>query len=255
MAKFYNIEKNGDKTPMVETRFYNWLKSQSIDSATDFSAILNSYLDVIGFNPKYDKLSPKSVCFATTVFAYYCTINKIALDKRKTYYIVKNGDALNVSSFRFSDFGVEVDYSGALYNEWGDYNLDLGLFISLHNRKIRTNRVLHDGDSYFYGLIKPEIYFLSVCNQEQVSNAQLKQNRAQYLKPASAISIDHYHEMLDVLPPENWTHGSFEHFRMSEYQTGPITKQFAKLGDKCISKYIDVTDKATWITLDDFNAI
>lgn len=81
----------------------------------------------------------------------------------------------------------------------------------------------------------------------------LQKEREIYLTPATVISKADWYEMLECLPPENWTRtGGIEHFRMCEYTTGSITNQYANRDGKYIVKAIDVCDRSTWITLEDF---
>lgn len=71
-------------------------------------------------------------------------------------------------------------------------------------------------------------------------------------QPAKVITSERFFDMLEILPPCNWKRGSIESFYMSEFTTGTITQQFAKMGNVCISKYIDIRDKETFITANDF---
>ena len=79
-------------------------------------------------------------------------------------------------------------------------------------------------------------------------------------KPPVAISQEHYQEMLDVLPPNHFTNGSFT---MSEMTTGNITTMFAalstELGTHHICKNVRIEGgeitKDTRITLDDFEEV
>lgn len=66
-------------------------------------------------------------------------------------------------------------------------------------------------------------------------------------QPVSETTMEHYWEMLDVLPPENWKrfslHGKhFEFFQMSEWISGQITRYFVRHGDR----YYTFADTA-WI--------
>jgi len=82
-------------------------------------------------------------------------------------------------------------------------------------------------------------------------------------KSPVAISQEHYQEMLDVLPPNHFTNGSFT---MSEMTTGNITTMFAKmvpistdLGTHYICKNVRIEGgeitKDTRITIDDFEEV
>lgn len=53
-----------------------------------------------------------------------------------------------------------------------------------------------------------------------------------FVKPPVEISRERYNEMLDVLPPEDWSRGeSSESFKMCEYDAGPITAIYVKMED------------------------
>ena len=70
------------------------------------------------------------------------------------------------------------------------------------------------------------------------------------------ITRERYWDMLEVLPPQNWTRtATMEHFRMCEYNTGSLTEQFAQRGDVYINKEIDVDDQSTWIKASDFKGL
>lgn len=57
--------------------------------------------------------------------------------------------------------------------------------------------------------------------------------RARHCRGPEPISKEHYEEMLNVLPPENWTrNGDIECFRLSERLDGPIATFFVKVGNQ-----------------------
>ncbi|MCK5133533.1 MAG: DUF1419 domain-containing protein [Candidatus Sabulitectum sp.] len=77
--------------------------------------------------------------------------------------------------------------------------------------------------------------------------------RAHYLTGPHTTTKEQYQDMLECLPPFNWSRsGVIESFIMSEFTTGTITNQFAKMGGHCISQAIDYSDKSTWINEDSF---
>ena len=127
--------------------------------------------------------------------------------------------------------GTHVDYSGSLYNNGGE-NLTIKAYCKL--RGLESPQLISD-DSF--------ITMLNWLNAEQ------------YIRPAITIAEEDYWEALEVLPPENWCRGEFEHFRMCEYLTGSITAQYACKDDVYLTKNIDVFDRSTWITLEDFSCI
>lgn len=70
------------------------------------------------------------------------------------------------------------------------------------------------------------------------------------------IDAQKYEEMLSVLPPMNWKRDrGLETFLMSEFLTGSMTHMYARLGDRCFAKLVDVRDKKTWITGDEILAM
>lgn len=91
-----------------------------------------------------------------------------------------------------------------------------------------------------------------------VSDARMDELLDQYhaklvTDPAEITKAD-FCDALEVLPPVNWTNaGGFEHFRMSEHYTGPITTQYGRIGEKYLSKRIDVTRRETWLRPSDFD--
>jgi hypothetical protein len=57
-------------------------------------------------------------------------------------------------------------------------------------------------------------------------------SRARYCTGPKRISKEHYEEMLNVLPPENWTRGvGYSSFRLSERLSGSIASFFIRIGD------------------------
>ena len=124
-----------------------------------------------------------------------------------------------------------VDYSGSLYNE-GKENLTLNQY-----KKLDQNKGKH----------------LITVNEKQIRLMDDNYNKKEYTnKPAREVSEADYWEMLEILPPENFTNDAgFQHFRMMEYMTGSITAQYATNGEKYITKYINIADQSTWIKLSD----
>jgi len=59
-----------------------------------------------------------------------------------------------------------------------------------------------------------------------------------------------FSEMLDVLPPENWTRGAFlEFFTMSERMTGTLTSCYIRYGDDYYHGMVDLADRSTFPTI------
>jgi len=77
--------------------------------------------------------------------------------------------------------------------------------------------------------------------------------RDSLLKPATIITKSFWWESLEVLPPMNWkNNGVIETFMSSEYWTGSYTRQYGKMDENYITKMVDVSDKTTWIKIEDF---
>ena len=132
-------------------------------------------------------------------------------------------------SITYLDGDIErVMYSSTLHNQ-GNGDLTLNQYLSIDKHKsysVLTESVFDKLNEGYYSSL--------------VSDAQ-------------EITREEYLEQLEVLPPENWVvDGRFEHFRMCEYYSGPITQQYARLDDKHLTKRIDVTNKSTWINPEHF---
>ena len=123
-----------------------------------------------------------------------------------------------------------VDFSGYLYNNKGP-NLTIEEY-----RKI------------------PGHENLTTVTGEQLDAMLKKYYDQKYLsQPIEEISEGYFFDMLEILPPGGWTNnGTFEKFYMIERQAGNITRQFARLGDRYITKFIDLANRDTWIKPGDF---
>jgi hypothetical protein len=131
-----------------------------------------------------------------------------------------------------------VDFSGYLHNNGGQ-NLTLQEYTAL-----KTAEAIKAG--------KPAPAF-SALTWEEFAPLADAHDRQKFLTPARQITPERFDEMLNVMPPENWKRETgFQHFRMMEYTSGDYTEQFAKRGDFCIQKMIKVSDRSTWISLQDF---
>ena len=71
-------------------------------------------------------------------------------------------------------------------------------------------------------------------------------------QPVKEITKERFWEMLEVLPPGGWVRGTLETFYMIERQHGNITRQFGRLGNRYIEKFIDLANRETWIKAADF---
>lgn len=68
------------------------------------------------------------------------------------------------------------------------------------------------------------------------------------------VSLDDFHEALDVLPPRHWvTVAGIERFNMAEFTHGRITTQYARRGETCAMKYVADGDHSTYFTHADFD--
>lgn len=70
-----------------------------------------------------------------------------------------------------------------------------------------------------------------------------------YMTPLKEIDAAKFDDMLNCLPPLDWTTtGDFESFCMSEFTCGNITAQFARCKDRYFTRNVDATNKETFIT-------
>lgn len=71
-----------------------------------------------------------------------------------------------------------------------------------------------------------------IFNDEFAATVRKAQEK-EYCKTWIETDREDFLEMLEVLPPENWTRGvDTEAFRMSEYWTGTITSHYVRIGDR-----------------------
>lgn len=153
-------------------------------------------------------------------------------------YLFNDVEGFNLNDWATADETTgRVHYSGHLHNNGGE-DLTIEEYAAVKGwEKI----VITDEKSFFerYDARQRELF---LTGPKQISRAD-------------------YWDALEVLPPENWQRDRiFEHFRMMEYTTGNITTQYARLmtddgGHLFICKPIEVTDRTTWITIDDFNGL
>lgn len=67
-------------------------------------------------------------------------------------------------------------------------------------------------------------------------------------RPVSETTEDDYYAHLDMLPPMYWTViEGVEMFCMSEFYASVYTNQYAKVGDKYYTAFVDAFDRSTWI--------
>lgn len=73
-----------------------------------------------------------------------------------------------------------------------------------------------------------------------------------YMKPLTEITEERFYDMLNVLPPHNWSRGErFEFFTMSERLVGSLTSMFVRLGNSYYEKVVDLRDRSTWVTIEE----
>ena len=126
-----------------------------------------------------------------------------------------------------------VAYSGFLYNDKG---ADLTVEEYLDHPKTET-------------LVVPKV----VTWEELEPMIKAAHRRLYTDQPVQPISDAMYVEMLYTLPP--WKEGAsegMEFFLMSERLTGSITSMYARKGEVCLTKFVDIFDQSTWITPSDF---
>ncbi|REC93378.1 hypothetical protein [Kushneria indalinina] len=91
------------------------------------------------------------------------------------------------------------------------------------------------------------------------------QKSALSARPADRIDSEKFREMLEVLPPKHWYIGKhskqfcmsvhFERFCMIEHFYNSWTSQYVQKGYRFMCKLVDVTDKATWVTQNNFDEL
>jgi hypothetical protein len=66
-------------------------------------------------------------------------------------------------------------------------------------------------------------------------------SRAMFRSPPAEITKEHFHKVLEVLPPVDWTdRGHAETFKLAERTYGPITAIFCRLGEKYFALSDDI---------------
>jgi hypothetical protein len=109
-------------------------------------------------------------------------------------------------------------------------------------------------------MAKPENTHLKRITWAEFDQLNAAYIRKTFLDPMpQQISEREYVRMLEVLPPNDWllTPG-FQRFNLSEHTSGNITNQYARLQQPdgswvCLTRYVDDTDPATWLTPASFN--
>lgn len=79
--------------------------------------------------------------------------------------------------------------------------------------------------------------------------------RQAMLRLAALEEIDEarFFEALEVVPPAKWhTKEGLERFFLGEATKGSWAQQYARLGERYVTKLADMTDPSTWITREDF---
>ncbi len=96
-----------------------------------------------------------------------------------------------------------------------------------------------------------------ILSTDEFMVRQDKHQREKYLTPAEEITEEQFYDMLEVLPPMNWHTDSegIDKFMMCEFYTGDITAQYARIGDKFITKHVMSRDKDTHINKKDFELL
>lgn len=80
-----------------------------------------------------------------------------------------------------------------------------------------------------------------------------ERERMQARAQLEEITEEEWWRALEELPPLHWhVSGGVERFLCLEAMHGSWHTQYAKLGDRYLSKLVDRRDKTTWITKEDF---
>ncbi|WMC09548.1 hypothetical protein PU634_10510 [Oceanimonas pelagia] len=104
-------------------------------------------------------------------------------------------------------------------------------------------------------LALPEKQHLELLTDDEFNALLMAWEKKQYLdKPIQEISAERFWELLEVLPPENWTglNTLFERFNLSERQTGNIVLQVCRWGfepeARYFTKYAELGKLDTYLT-------
>ncbi len=112
-------------------------------------------------------------------------------------------------------------------------------------KKAKDNVLLYDAEYWQRRVEELEQESYSIMTLEDFD----KKHDASYLAmPIEEITEEQYEEMFNILPPMRWcTIKGVEMFCMSEMQSGSITNQYARAGDRYYTGYVDILDKSTWL--------
>ena len=116
-----------------------------------------------------------------------------------------------------------------------------------------TNRIkLFDNNTPALYSKKP---FIDCCVQhpdaviltlDEAAERIAARDRAKYCRGWNETTRDHYWEMLEVLPPDDWqTVDGIESFKMSERLTGDLTAIYATVGTGETQRYFNMTESCT----------
>lgn len=155
----------------------------------------------------------------------------------KTEYVIAELNKLEVWGFYPTEEAAQADLPRVLNEKEKD------ALKFLENHRLYGGK----GDNYWlsrYEAAKQAQYIVMTYDDF------LKRQRDHLLnKPLRLVTEERFYEMLDVLPPLAYTrHHGVLCFCMSEFETGPYTKQFAKYNGKHFEKIVDYYDRSTWIT-------
>lgn len=124
--------------------------------------------------------------------------------------------------------------------------------------RARTNAITFKAYAEKYGKDNPKTaeYWMKRAEKEKKVLYQamtykefFKRQREFFVdRPVTETSSEDYYAHLDMLPPMHWmTINGVEMFCMSEFYASVYTNQYAKVGDKYYTAFVDAFDRTTWI--------
>lgn len=122
----------------------------------------------------------------------------------------------------------------------------------------RTNAITFKAYAEKYGKSDPKTADYWMKRAEREKNAHYNvmtydefiKRQLEYFvgRPVEETTKEDFYAHLDMLPPMYWTTiNGVEMFCMSEFYASVYTSQYARIGDKYYTAFVDAYDKSTWI--------
>ena len=148
------------------------------------------------------------------------------------------------------------DFSGVYSIHETIEDAELGVFDAKNDA--RTNAITFKAYAEKYGKSDPKTAEYWMVRAEKEKNALyqvmtyeefFKRQREFFVdRPVTETSSEDYYAHLEMLPPMHWiTINGVEMFCMSEFYASVYTNQYARVGDKYYTAFVDAFDRTTWI--------